>query len=685
MGALCALLTHAVTAEQASTDDRETLKPVGLEEMVVVGTRVDTPAFVVPQAVSRISRAEIDAYSYRTTPEALAHLPGVHLQKTAHGQGSPFIRGLTGKQVLILVDGVRLNNSAFRFGPNQYLATVDLNAVERIEVLRGAASALYGTDALGGVINVITDNASAELGTSLKTTYGSADHQRSVALNTRQQWRSWRFTAGGSSHQYAALEGGGNVGEQHHTGYEEHAFYTSIARATANDGEVGLRLNSHAQNDVPRTDKFVNDQEAFLFTDQDRRAATLWWRQPLQSAVADSMRFNVQEQTQSERFTRQRFNSESSRLIHDSIRTRSVTGVLQKSLANANLVYGAEHYRDRVGSRGRRFDGAQITSSGNGSFPDGSRYQSSALFAEYQLQVGSRTDLYVGVRYSHFRAQANLDGFGRFDETYQDTTGSVRMSNGLSDTLRLFAGVSRGFRAPNLDDLVVLKSTNEGVDVPSPDLDPEQSLNYELGLKVDGRRWRSTVTGFYTDFEDLIERRPGLYRGLSFIDDNGNGIEDAGEDPVVQKFNLGRAKMYGLELDGAFHVSDRWSVGAQLAYIYGRNQTGDEPLSRVPPLRAMLKLRRTAPEQRWWAEVMVDRAGRQDRLSARDVSDPRIPADGTPGFTALHLTGAWRIDANSEVILALNNLTDRRYKMHGSGLFEPGRSAKLSYIFRLDR
>ena len=92
----------------------------------------------------------------RTTPEALMGMNGVFVQKTNHGGGSPFVRGLTGNQTLILVDGIRLNNSTFRYGPNQYLNTIDAYTIQRIEVAKGTGSVQYGTDAIGGVVHIIT-------------------------------------------------------------------------------------------------------------------------------------------------------------------------------------------------------------------------------------------------------------------------------------------------------------------------------------------------------------------------------------------------------------------------------------------------------------------------------------------------------------------------------------------------
>ncbi len=112
----------------------------------------------MPYSVSTVSSKLLtEIYnSSRTTPEALIGMNGVFVQKTNHGGGSPFVRGLTGNQTLIMVDGIRMNNSTFRYGPNQYLNTIDAFTINRIEVAKGTGSVQYGTDAIGGVIQVIT-------------------------------------------------------------------------------------------------------------------------------------------------------------------------------------------------------------------------------------------------------------------------------------------------------------------------------------------------------------------------------------------------------------------------------------------------------------------------------------------------------------------------------------------------
>ena len=135
-----------------------------LKVRAVTGARHDQRLVDSPRQIAVITAEEIRQRNYRSTPEAIADIAGVFVQETNDGGGSPIIRGLVGNQILILVDGIRLNNSAYRLGPNQYLNTIDLNQIERIEVVRGAGSVLYGSDALGGVVNIITRAAGREDG-----------------------------------------------------------------------------------------------------------------------------------------------------------------------------------------------------------------------------------------------------------------------------------------------------------------------------------------------------------------------------------------------------------------------------------------------------------------------------------------------------------------------------------------
>ena len=138
-----------------SQEDEVEYPPVELEEVTVIA-RVEKDTFRTPNSVSVIDREQIERMNAPTTPQILRETEGVWTQQTTVGQGSPLLRGLTGYQAFLAIDGVRLNNSTFRSGPNQYLVTISPDNLDRVEVLRGAGSMLYGSGAMGGVISMFT-------------------------------------------------------------------------------------------------------------------------------------------------------------------------------------------------------------------------------------------------------------------------------------------------------------------------------------------------------------------------------------------------------------------------------------------------------------------------------------------------------------------------------------------------
>ena len=230
------------------------------EHLVVTPARQERPASALPRAVSVIDRQWLEERSPRSTPEALADFAGVLLQKTNHGSGSPYVRGLVGNQVLVLVDGVRLNNSTFRYGPNQYLSTIDPASIERIEVVRGAGSALYGSDAIGGVINVVTRRA--------RLTEGPARVSGSVAgkAMTSGMERSGRFEAEASSSRAAVRGGlsvrdfgdlvaGGGLGVESPSGYGEVSADASGLLRLGRTSLLSMSWQDLRQSDVPRFDQ----------------------------------------------------------------------------------------------------------------------------------------------------------------------------------------------------------------------------------------------------------------------------------------------------------------------------------------------------------------------------------------------------------------------------------------------
>ena len=201
-----------------------------LPEVTVTALRTETAVAETPVATHVVDRETLQAAAPRTTPDALKGLPSVMVQKTGYGQGSPFLRGFTGFRTLMMVDGIRLNNSTFREGPNQYWNTVDPWSVDRYEVVMGPASVLSGSDAVGGAVNALTlappewtGAAAYERTLSYRGATADSSHQVRAGIRGRATERLG-FAGGVTWKDFGDVRGGDEVERQRHTGYEELDF-----------------------------------------------------------------------------------------------------------------------------------------------------------------------------------------------------------------------------------------------------------------------------------------------------------------------------------------------------------------------------------------------------------------------------------------------------------------------------
>ena len=298
--------------------------------------------------------------------------------------------------------------------------------------------------------------------------------------------------------------------------------------------------------------------------------------------------------------------------------------------------------------------------------------------------LDGRLDLILGARFNYAAADADKvedaetgdqisisDNWTRF-------VGSARALYRLDDADRwhAFAGISQGFRAPNLSDLTRLDSARSNeIETPSPNLDPEDFIAYEVGLKTQHEKVTAQLAIFYTDINDMIVRTP-----------TGNVIDG---DSEVTKLNAGDGYVQGLELGASWEVHPQFAASGSLYWAEGyvdTYPTSDpvkvrEPIDRTPPLTGIITLRWDHPERKAWVELASMIAAKADKLSTRDQSDTqRIPPGGTPGYEVFTLRCGYRINEGLTVSAAIENLTDEDYRFHGSGQNEAGRN----FVFSLD-
>jgi outer membrane receptor protein involved in Fe transport len=353
---------------------------------------------------------------------------------------------------------------------------------------------------------------------------------------------------------------------------------------------------------------------------------------------------------------------------------------MSRSAGSQNLLtYGTEYYHYRVHSS-RDVLGDGIWTSERTAYPDNSVYYSLGFFLQDEFTPSQTLTITAGLRYSLETINSPLEEpFGRYEKDYHDLTGSVAISHMVSPAVNLIGRWSRGFRAPNLNDAVVLKYSSSGIDIPSLNLDAETCNSFEMGVKVSTRRTGGNLFIYYNSLSGLIDRRPGLYNGLSFLDANDNGIQDENEFDVYRKENVGEAYIYGIEYESNFIINETFQAFSNLSYIFGENKTDNEPLSRIPPLMGMLAIRTNLRANLWW-DWKLSFAGEQRRLSQRDIDDTRIEPGGTPGWMTLSSTfqaifGQFRLTA------LFHNILDEEYKEHGSGIYSPGRGVVLTLAY----
>lgn len=651
-----------------------------LEASIITPTLSERTPLESPWTEDVIDSEQIERRAYRTVPQALRDTPGIFVQETAVGQGSPYIRGFTGYQNLLLIDGIRLNNSVFRSGPNQYWNTIDPYTIESLEVVMGPSSVIYGSDSLGGTVNVRTRNPQAREG---RTFGGQLFYRGSTA--EQSNWgraESWAFAgdtgvlAGVGGKDFGDLVAGGGTGEQPGTGYSQLEGDLKVETFLDPDTRLVLAFQHVAQNEVPRTHKTV-DSIPFegttvgseLRRDLDQRR-TLAYGQ-LHGEDVDSWfdRYSLSlswHQQEEERHRERTSGYDEQGFTVDQL---GLFGNLSSDTAIGRLTYGFDYYHDEVGS----------FSSSNpiqGPVADDSSYDLFGLFVQDELELTERLDLVLGARFSYAAAEAgsyedpSTGNPASLEDDYDAFVGSARFLYTLEERRAvLFGGVSQGFRAPGLSDLTRLDSARSNeLEVASPGLGPEYTTTYELGMKSESDRTSNRLSVFYTDIRDGIIRTP-------------TGNVTPGGDVEVVKSNVGDGYVLGFEYGLAHELVPDWTLFGNMAYQYGEQDTFPtsapvierETLTRMMPFMAQLGLLWELPGPDAWVEAQLVYADDADRLNTRDEGDTqRIPPGGTPGYLIANLRGGWRVTDDVTVDLALDNLGDVNYRVHGSGQNMPG-------------
>lgn len=660
-----------------------------LAPVFVTASRVEQAESAVAYSTSHMDEDFIQQNLRRTLPDVLQYTPGVLVQKTANGHGSPFIRGFSGRQNLLMVDGVRLNNSTWRGGPVQYWNTVDPFSIDRLELVKSQGSVLYGSDAVGGTLNAFSkssgfaDEKAGEFFQHGTTYYEYRTNGEGSNIGHVESdfgvGGEWGIHLGLSGKDFGDIEDDA-VGRMKNTGYPEQDLDFRYDMALSARVSMTLAYQYVNQDDIWRWHRTrynpgwvhgdhvatagsylteIYDQERSLayvkLTGENPENAS--WIRRWHSTLSWQ---NSQDSTDNRRTLTDHRNS------WIDLDTYGIDLGFESECGPGTMVYGMDFYQDEADSAAYRNG---IYRASDRPVADGSIYQLLGIYSQYEWQPVQSVHITGGVRYTYAQAEwdayrapgapKDLSGEGNWD----DLSASVRALWDINPNWALYGGVSQAFRAPNLNDLTGNAVSQGGLDSHgSPDLDPEKYVTAEVGTRYGNETLSGSLAAFYTWSRDaIISERVG---------------------PNTYATNGGSGYVYGFEAEGLWKIDSSWSLSGMAAWNEGKTDspvTGERWLSKQLPFTGSLALRWTHPAQRIWVEGRLFVAVGEDRVDPVDqASDPqRIPTHGTPGYIVASLRGGWQLNDHVELTCGLENITDEDYRNHGSGQNEPGFGAIL--------
>ena len=664
-------------AEIEATKEGRVFKDV----MVVTASRREQASATTPAPIRVIDAASIETQQPEKIADLFKELPGVQITGEGPFRGIPIIRGLDSNRILILVDGQRLNNAreSTDFAGIQP-ALVDMSQVERVEVLSGPASVQYGSDAIGGVINIITKKP--DLGADqftisgdLQYGYGStADSQRGqvavtgtgtgFSFNVIGSWEEYgNYTAAdgaSESEQFGSYVNDDN--EVYNSGMEQTSFQGGLRFATGDTGVFRVNAEAVRTKDIGFPGFDPSSGIDIYFPNFDRDKIGLGWESGplwgLDDIIVTTYYQQVDKQSVRNFAFGFFFSNNTSRSLIDTLGL-NLQGV--KNTGRHHLVFGLDFYRDTV-------DDTTVAENNFGSsnevaVPDGTQ-TGLGVFIEDSISLSDKVTLKAGLRGDtfDFKSDDDPDYAGElFNVTDSDLSGNLGLTWALTDNVTYTALVGRGFRSPNLQErsFTGLATTGDTFIIQNPNLKSERALNWETGFKVRYDHYTGGLSVYYNDLTNFIS--------TEFLGpDPDTGLE------LAQFQNIEDAYIWGVEVDLETIFANWWTAFASVNYSEGQNQTKDQPLGLISPFKVTLGVRYQRPN--WWAEART-----------RIVADQEKVPDGidrSPGFTVYDLRAGYDFTMGLGLIAAVENITDKLYAETYNNRPEPGRNLRLAAKYR---
>jgi hemoglobin/transferrin/lactoferrin receptor protein len=668
-----------------------------------------------------------------TGAELLTLVDGVTIQKTSFGGGSPIIRGFEANRILLMVDGVRMNNAIYRGGHLQNSITIDPFILESCDVIFGPSAVSYGSDAIGGVIhyktkdpNLLNTNDSSRYNGLYFTRFNSATNELSNHINFNL---SGKNIASLTSITYKKF-GDVSMGENRVHGFQNwgtHDFYTeynnfqdtmitnpnpSIQRGVGYNqidltNKILFKLNANSKiiinsqysssSNLQRLDQLNNltlnnlpEYAQWNYGPQKRLLNSISFSSSHPSIFFDDIRAVLSHQHIEESRITRRFNSFSQKNSLEKVNVLGSNIQFSKSIgSNSKLDYGTEIYYNTVNSRAYELNLLDsATSYIDSRYPSGgSNTFFPAIYGSYNLKK-NRLSLIGGIRYTWNKA------FGIFNDNILDflsdgfeikrhsLSGSLGTYFYPNETTKIFLDLSTGFRAPNIDDLGKVFIKDQFLTVPNSQLDPEYAYNFSFGIgkKIDFKniQFSFSSSSFVTILDNVITKQSIEINGSNLVYYDSNYYE------ILANQNSESGIVYGLSGSLFITFFKNLKVHSSLCYTRGVLKNTHIPMSHIPPLFGKLNLNYTFKKIEF--QILNNfNAEKINKLFGQGNTDNPLEASpmGYPSWWVINTQVGYQYRESLNLSLGLYNLLDIHYKTFASGISAPGRSlmasAKLSF------
>ncbi len=686
------LTTRALLAEEAPAEDAPH------PGTAAAAREAWADPFETDHAIRVITGEEIWRGNARNLPDLLRQELGLWMTFANDAGGSPVVRGLTGEDVLILLDGIKVNVTAYRFGALEYLSTVDLFMLERIEVIGGGAGR-YGGDSSGPVIRLYTKrDAAPASGDSVAPEepvartffrYSTVDKSSIAHVEAHGEEERYAFMFGLTSRDIGDLKGGGTVGFQRITAYEEVAGNARLDYFLTDSSTLEVEAQIHEQQNVPQYDRVEGGSHLVFDLDPRKRALfSVNYLDRTDRSWADGLRASLYLQQHRQRALEQLTATPEVR--SQTSDNNDVMGLLAEGSVRLGerhrLRYGLELTEEEISAVRREIEvltGKELT---RGPDPrrDGQGRDQTSVWIEDRVSLGERVDLRLGGRWASYSVsgmQATPAGTFELDAADSGVSTWIGLLWRASETVHLFGGFDHGFRLPGIDEVTSHTPDEELVSLPNSELLASSIDTLELG-----GRWRSeNLSVDIALFRRQVTDSPLLVPAAGSGPLAGPGSNaPVGLPRWVRTENLGEGEVDGIELsfDATLPLDLRlW--GSYLAAEGNDPRTG-AALTGMPPAHGAIGLRWEGPwTWRPWVEGLYRHTSRKDRLSPSEEIDPDLDPSSLESWDTFTLRGGVTLPPRLRILFTLENPADEAYLPYGSFLYAPGRNLALSaeYVF----